>query len=618
MNTSAAVKYRILFTLLVVTVFIFTITGELWSNAYALDIPTDTPASEPAVTETPHIEVINPYFSIQYSTLSDGTPVSVYIINGPPAPPPEYAAERVASIKPIPPTGILPDFPSFSWVFGCSAVSGAMIAGYYDRGAYPNMYTGPTNGGVMPVTDTSWPLWYDGYKTYPNNPLIASHINVDGRTTRGSIDDYWVQYESTADDPYITGGWVQHTWGSAIGDYMKTSQSAAPYNNVDGSTSFYNYNSNAKLTCTDMEGYGIDSVDGTYGRKLFYEARGYAVSDCYNQKTDNNYSGGFSLVNFKAEIDAGYAVLLNLAGHSIVGYGYEGSTIYIRDTWSSDPGFTPTMPWGGSYQGMELLSVSVVHLTSSTTPTPTRTATPTKTTTRTPTRTPIRTPPNSFGYLPLIGKPPTPTRTPTRTITRTPTRTPTRTLALTATRTPTRTVTPIAGFQNGNFEQGPVAWTQYSTHGYPLILQSADLLVPPYDGTWAVWLGGDYDETAYIQQQVSVPAGQPYLSYWHWIASADICGYDIGGVQVNGTTVDAYWLCDDNDTNSWVQRVIDLSAYAGQSVSIQIRAVCDGSLNSNLFIDHVAFQSSPKASDPVPVDIIDIDVSTLKKDGSDK
>ena len=382
MKTSAAVKYRILFTLLVVTVFGIVTIGDLWGNALAQDITKNTPAPGPALLSTPSYEVINPYFSIKYLTLTDGTSISGYIINGPPFPPPEFAAERTASIKPLPPSGVLPNFPSFSWVFGCSAVSGAMIAGYYDRGAYPNMYTGPTNGGVMPLTDTDWPTWSDGYETYPNNPLIASHNNVDGRTTKGSIDDYWVQYESTANDPYITGGWQQHTWGSAIGDYMKTSQSA--YGNVDGSTTFYNWTSSpSKLTCSDMESNNIDDVDGTYGRKLFYEARGYTIADCYNQKTDNN-SGGFTLANFQAEIDAGYPVMLNLDGHTIVGYGYSGSTIYIRDTWDNDPGNTYTMPWGGSYQGMDLLSVSVVHLTSSGSPTPT------KTVTRTPTRTPTR------------------------------------------------------------------------------------------------------------------------------------------------------------------------------------------------------------------------------------
>ena len=189
------------------------------------------------------------------------------------------------------------------------------------------------------------------WKIVSNNPLIASHNGVDGRSTNGSIDDYWVQYGSTADDPYI-GHWTQHTWETAIGDYMKTSQSA--YENTDGSTAFYNYtSSSAKLTCSAMEGGGISDRDGTYGRKLFYEARGYTVTDCYNQKTDNN-AGGFTLANFQAEIDTGNPVLLNLAGHSIVGYGYNGATVYLRDTWDNNPANTYTMPWGGSYEGMEL------------------------------------------------------------------------------------------------------------------------------------------------------------------------------------------------------------------------------------------------------------------------
>ncbi len=297
MNARAVSRVRVLFSLLIVAIYLFTLTGSIWGRAYAQEILIK-PAAGSSEAATPYTEEINPYFSIEHTTAPDGTPLSGYIINGPPAPLPEFEAERAASIRPTPMAGILPDFPSFSWVFGCSAVSGAMIAGYYDRGAYPNMYAGPTNGGVMPLTDTSWPTWTDVIAdTYPNNPLIASHLGV--------------AYGSTANDPYITGGWPQHTWGTAIGDFMKTSQSG--YDNTDGSTSFYNYTSVPdRLTCADMEGYDIDQFDGTYGRKLFYEARGYTVSECYNQNTDNKISGSFSLANFQAEINAGHPVLLNL------------------------------------------------------------------------------------------------------------------------------------------------------------------------------------------------------------------------------------------------------------------------------------------------------------------
>jgi len=285
------------------------------------------------------------------------------IINGPPVPPPGFEVQRQAVSLPEPDSSAsikTLTVPAFNWVFGCSSVSGAMIAGYYDRTEYPNMYSGPTNGGLMPLDTSSWPTWSDGYTTYPNCPLIASKNGVDGRTIKGSIDDYWVQYGSSASDPYITGAWAQHAWESAIGDYMKTSQSA--YANKDGSTVFYTWGSSAlPLTCTELETYGYANVDGTYGRKLFYEARGYTVTDCYSQKTDNTIPGGFSFNQFKAEIDAGRPVMLNLVGHTVVGVGYDDTTntVYIHDTWDFN---NHTMTWGGSYSGMELLSVSIVNL----------------------------------------------------------------------------------------------------------------------------------------------------------------------------------------------------------------------------------------------------------------
>ncbi len=245
-----------------------------------------------------------------------------------------------------------------------------MIAGYYDRNGFPDMYTGITDGGVMPLNNSVWPTWSDGIDTYPNLPLAATHNGVDGRIERGSIDNYWVSYNSAALDPYITNSWTQHTWGEAIGDYMKTSQSA--FSNSDGSTTFYTYTSLPDpLTCATMEtsysnGTQISTRDGTYGRKLFYEARGYTVTDCYSQKTDNN-GGGFTLAMYKAEIDAGRPVMINLLGHTIVGIGYDdaSTTIYIHDTWDY---LDHTMPWGGSYSGMLMQSVSIVNLQQSTTP----------------------------------------------------------------------------------------------------------------------------------------------------------------------------------------------------------------------------------------------------------
>jgi len=321
------------------------------------------------------VKQVNEFYSTQEITFSDGTVITRSIIGGPPRPPIGYDHQRSTIFLSMP-DEVIPDeakatkainVPGYKWVFGCSSVSAAMIAAYYDRTRYPKMYTGPANSGVMPPNNsiTYWPTWSDFFVTYPNLPLAASKKGVDGRTTRGSIDDYWIRYDSLEDDPYI-GSWTQHAWKDAVGDYMKTSQSA--YGNSDGSTQFWNYGSATPLTCSEMTtlesaGHKISWNDGTYGRMLFYKARGYRVTQCYNQHTDNRYAGGFSFAQYKAEINAGRPVMINVTGHTMVGIGYDDSTtpptIYIRDTWDYQ---THTMPWGGSYESMELQSVSIVNL----------------------------------------------------------------------------------------------------------------------------------------------------------------------------------------------------------------------------------------------------------------
>jgi hypothetical protein len=150
-------------------------------------------------------------------------------------------------------------------------------------------------------------------------------------------------------------------------------------------------------------------------------------------------------------------------------------------------------------------------------------------------------------------------------------------------------VPPSNPIQNGDFENGrDGSWTEYSAQGWDLI--STDITVPAHSGSWAAWLGGDNDEIAYIEQQVTIPSGSSVLSFWYWINSEDSCGNDFGGVIINGSTVvDAFDLCSSTNTGGWVRRTVDLNAYAGQTVQLQIRAETNSSLNSNLFVDDVAF-----------------------------
>jgi hypothetical protein len=170
------------------------------------------------------------------------------------------------------------------------------------------------------------------------------------------------------------------------------------------------------------------------------------------------------------------------------------------------------------------------------------------------------------------------------------------------------------GLVNCDFESGPSGWTEYSSHGYDVIVSSDKVVVNTHSGNYLAWLGGIDDEQSYIRQQVTISAGAPYLVYWHWIASEDACGFDFGGVLVNGSAVEVYDLCSSSSTGGWVKHSVNLSAYAGQSVTLQIRAETDAVLNSNLFVDDVSLQASPAYGQVNPIPEWDAS-TTLGKTG---
>jgi len=166
--------------------------------------------------------------------------------------------------------------------------------------------------------------------------------------------------------------------------------------------------------------------------------------------------------------------------------------------------------------------------------------------------------------------------------------------------------TPLSPLVNGNFEGGHTGWTEYSLQGWDLIVNTGEPnMIPPHSGVWAAWLGGDDDETATLEQAVYVPASAPYLGYWYVIGSQDACSYDKAWVKVNATPLKTYDLCQSQATGGWVKQVLNLTAYAGQQVTLQFGASTDASQFSNFFIDDVAFQAGAAVTEkPVPLEAI--------------
>ncbi|TDA66384.1 MAG: hypothetical protein D9V45_05495 [Chloroflexi bacterium] len=165
--------------------------------------------------------------------------------------------------------------------------------------------------------------------------------------------------------------------------------------------------------------------------------------------------------------------------------------------------------------------------------------------------------------------------------------------------------------QNGGFEAGDVTWFESSSFGYDLILNAAEgLPVTPHTGSWASWLGGDNNESAWISQSISIPVGRSILHYWFASGSTDICNYDYFKIFIGVTAVLTETLCDSTETNAWVHRTLDLTAYAGTAQTIEFYIETDFLNFSNVFLDDISFETSTALygsavngySVPLPVD----------------
>jgi S-layer homology domain. len=144
---------------------------------------------------------------------------------------------------------------------------------------------------------------------------------------------------------------------------------------------------------------------------------------------------------------------------------------------------------------------------------------------------------------------------------------------------------------NGNFEQGKgVGWQESSGFGVDIVWNTVTFggPVPAHSGTWIAFLGGLDSETSMISQSVTI-APNTHLSFWYWLISVYACGSGVGQVLFNSTVLQSWDLCTSASTSSWVPATLDLSAFAGQTGTLQFVVNTNAGNFSSLLIDDVVF-----------------------------
>lgn len=268
------------------------------------------------------------------------------------------------------------DVPDYEWDWGCFGTATGNLFGFWDRNGFPDFYTGPTGGGLAPL-DSRRSTGHSGIRS-----LWASQAGVDGRplTSPGHVDDYYVAYESVAEDPYVTARRPEHV-ADCTGDFIGLNQNKWTNlnnecrGNVDAySFVFWDHTGARREARPGFEpsipkGADIPSGLIDWSRHKGYDASSFCQLADFNPTVTGER--GFTFADMKVEIDAGYPVLLflqpngensrTLGGqggvnpdiHGMLAFGYlvdDDGTEYVRfrTSWASgDLIFSPwtAAPW---------------------------------------------------------------------------------------------------------------------------------------------------------------------------------------------------------------------------------------------------------------------------------
>jgi len=157
---------------------------------------------------------------------------------------------------------------------------------------------------------------------------------------------------------------------------------------------------------------------------------------------------------------------------------------------------------------------------------------------------------------------------------------------------------PMVLLNDGSFENGPPptsAWTETANNGCEWIGDWTSVWGHgAYDCVYDYWAGGYCSEvpsTDSVSQTISVPSVGATLSFWYMAYRPDDddpSPDDYAYVSVDGTPVWTLDFIQANDTYpNWENVTIDLGAYAGEIIDLELGAVSTGDNTGNIRFDLV-------------------------------
>ncbi|WP_329395805.1 M1 family aminopeptidase [Streptomyces melanogenes] len=157
--------------------------------------------------------------------------------------------------------------------------------------------------------------------------------------------------------------------------------------------------------------------------------------------------------------------------------------------------------------------------------------------------------------------------------------------------------TPAQVVANGGFESGTSPWSQSQTS---VITSRAGQSA--HGGTTFAWLDGvGSTHTDTLSQSVTIPSGcsTATLTFWLHIDTAETTSstaYDKLTAKIGSTTLATY--SNLNKNTGYIQKSLDVSAFAGQTVNLAFTGTEDSSLQTSFVVDDVALNTSGDTTPP--------------------
>ena len=151
---------------------------------------------------------------------------------------------------------------------------------------------------------------------------------------------------------------------------------------------------------------------------------------------------------------------------------------------------------------------------------------------------------------------------------------------------------------NGGFEQGHTGWYTYTTGSgwkqHDLIGSDAEGF-DPYKGHYAARLGGYEGVWDAITQTVVIPVQGQLTYWWKGRTHETLPHHDTFAVALlnqDGTLVASLAYHDDQDVQeTWQQDVVDVSAHAGQSLTLRFSSYNDHYFYTVFHLDEICLSS---------------------------